>query len=44
MNLNNGMTQYGIHHLLTQKGFPVGLNSVGAFVDKYFEEFAGIFK
>jgi DNA polymerase I-like protein with 3'-5' exonuclease and polymerase domains len=38
------MTQYGIHHQLSQKGFSVDLSSVGAFVDKYFEEFAGIFK
>ena len=44
LSLNNGMTQYGIHHRLTQKGFPVDLSSVGAFVLKYFEEFAGIFK
>ncbi|MGA2226573.1 MAG: DNA polymerase, partial [Syntrophobacteraceae bacterium] len=44
LSLNNGMTQYGIHHRLTQKGFSVGLSSVEMFVRKYFEEFAGIFK
>ncbi len=44
LGLNNGMTQYGIHHQLTKMGFPVDLSSVGVFVDKYFEEFAGIFK
>jgi DNA polymerase I len=44
LSLNNGMTQYGIHHRLTQKGFSVDLSSVETFVRKYFEEFAGIFK
>ncbi len=42
LSLNNGMTQYGIHHRLTQKGFSVGLSSVETFVHKYFQEFAGI--
>jgi DNA polymerase-1 len=44
LSLNNGMTEYGIHRRLTQKGFSVGLSSVETFVRKYFEEFAGIFK
>jgi DNA polymerase I-like protein with 3'-5' exonuclease and polymerase domains len=44
LSLNNGMTQYGIHHRLTEKGFSLGLSSVETFVHKYFEEFAGIFK
>jgi DNA polymerase I-like protein with 3'-5' exonuclease and polymerase domains len=44
LGLNNGMTQYGIHHQLTKMGFPVDLSSVETFVHKYVEEFDGIFK
>jgi len=44
LSLNNGMTQYGIHQRLTQKGFSVDLSSVETFVHRYLEEFAGIFK
>jgi len=39
----DGKSAYSIHQVLAL-GFPVDLNSIGTFVDKYFSEFSGIFK
>jgi uncharacterized protein YkvS len=44
VGINNGMTQYSIHELLTQKGLLVYLQDVQGFIDTYMRSFPDLFK
>ncbi len=44
VGINNGMTPYGIHEVLTKKGLSVSFQEVQGFVDTYMRSFPDLFK